>query len=393
VVKTGVILAGGFGTRLAPVTNFKHKCLVFFEDKTILELQINQLLELGMDRVFILTGHLSNQIKTFTTAKYDERNVIILESSPDFSTRERLLNYRNIIGTEFILLYCDNYVNNLETIQTLLSTDASVVFLLNFRAEGNIEITDDDFVKFHDVGRSNEFNFVELGYLKIKNESFFRILEQNSSLTKAYEILTKESKCRYLIQEIDYLSLSNLQNYLNKNLKKNIILLDRDGIINHKMPHREYVSRMEEFQYIEENIEVLQILSSHGFKFIVITNQPGVSLGSVSSIFLQKLHEKITNDLCLLGIDIISIYTCIHHWEDNCKCRKPKPGMINKAMFDFRILPEDTCYIGDEEKDVQAASAAKIRGISISKSAQKSEHTFESLKNALPYLLNTFKRI
>ena len=348
MVKTAVILAGGFGTRLAPVTNYKHKSLVFFEDKTILELQINQLFELGIEKVFVLTGHMSDQVKTFTSAKFEHRNVTILESSPSFSTRDRLLYYRETIGTKFILLYCDNYVNNLETIHALILTDAPAVFLLNPREEGNIEVTDDQFVKFHDVSRSNEFGFVELGYLKINTDSFFNILKQNSSLTKAYETLTKENKCRYLILESEYLSLSNFKNYQNKNLKRKIILLDRDGIINHKMPHREYVSTMDDFRYIDENIKALQILSSYGFKFIIITNQPGISLRSVSTFFLQKLHEKITNDLCLLGIDIVSIYTCVHHWDDNCDCRKPKPGMIIKAMLDFHILPEDTCYIGDE---------------------------------------------
>ncbi len=393
MISTGVILAGGFGTRLAPITNLKHKSLVFVGDKTILELQINQLLGLGIERILLLTGHLSNQVESFVSAKYAEVNVKVLESNPNYSPRERILKYRETIGKEFILLYCDNFINNTHTISNLIGTDSPVVFLLNNRQEGNIEIIDDLFVQFHDRQRSIEHRFVELGYTKIISDAFFKTLEQSTSLTNAYEILTRNNRCRFLIQEDKYVSLSNLANYQNNYSENPIILLDRDGIINQKMPQREYVSTIDQFKYIDKNIEALQILSSYGFKFIVITNQPGVSTGSVSSIFLEEIHQKLTSDLRLLGIDVICVYTCVHHWDKNCECRKPKPGMILQAILDFRIPLDSTCYIGDEEKDKQAANAAKIKSVTIATSLQNLEGSFDNLLDAVPYLLNTFKGI
>ena len=391
MISTGVILAGGFGTRLAPITNLKHKSLVFVGDKTILELQINQLLGLGIERILVLTGHLSSQVESFISMKYPETNVKVLESNPNFSPKERILKYRETIGNEFMLLYCDNFINDTHTIKNLIETDSPAVFLLNSRQEGNMEIIDDSFVYFHDKQRSSKHRFVELGYLKINSDVFFKTLEQSISLTNAYEIFTRNNKCRFLVQEDKYVSLSNLEKYKNNYLENPIILLDRDGIINQKMPPREYVCTIDQFKYIDKNIKALQILSSHGFKFIVITNQPGVSTGSVSPIFLQEIHEKLTSDLRLLGVDIICVYTCVHHWDEHCECRKPQPGMILKAIFDFGIPTDSTCYIGDEEKDSQAASAAKIKSVTIANPSQNSEGNFDNLLDAIPYLLNMFK--
>jgi D-glycero-D-manno-heptose 1,7-bisphosphate phosphatase len=158
------------------------------------------------------------------------------------------------------------------------------------------------------------------------------------------------------------------------------------------MAPREYVSQKSEFEYIDENIYALKTLSEEGFRFIVITNQPGVATGAFEITFLETLHKQMVLDLLLQGIDIISVYTCTHHWDENCLCRKPKPGMLLNAIQDFNISPADTCYVGDEEKDQTAADLAGVESIIISSTFKAKTIQFNTLTDAVPYIQNNFKR-
>ena len=394
MINTAVVLAGGTGSRLSPITDFKHKSLVCINNHPILELQINQLLELGIKRIIILTGHLHDQVETFVISKFSNRkeNIIILNSPPDFSPRDRLLKFRNEIGNHFILLYCDNFVEDTDLIKQLITTESPAVFLLNSREVGNIELVDNSYAKYHDLKRTSTYKFVELGYLKIESEDFFPLLLKNKTLNETYENITKENKCKFLICNSHYISISNLETYSKLTKNSKTILIDRDGVINHKMPPREYVSQLHEFNYINENIAALRTLSEEGFRFIVITNQPGVATGATEGTFLQKLHEKMVLDLLLQGIEIIAVYSCIHHWNENCLCRKPKPGMLLKAIQDFNIIPDNTCYIGDEEKDQIAADSAGIESIIISNTLEAYTVKFATLVEAVPYILSKFKK-
>ena len=129
------------------------------------------------------------------------------------------------------------------------------------------------------------------------------------------------------------------------------------------MEKRKYLTSLEMLSYEDGNLEILSKLGKEGFSFIVATNQPGVAIGNVTESFLIGLHQKITNDLRLRGVNILSFYVCKHHWNDLCECRKPKPGMLNQAIKDFNLTKKCLIFIGDEKTDMQAAIAANITGI------------------------------
>ena len=58
------------------------------------------------------------------------------------------------------------------------------------------------------------------------------------------------------------------------------------------------------------------------------------------------------------GGKIEAIYYCPHDWNDGCECRKPKPGMLFQAQREFNLDLTRTLFIGDDERDAQAAEAA-----------------------------------
>ena len=145
--------------------------------------------------------------------------------------------------------------------------------------------------------------------------------------------------------------------------KSKILFLDRDGIINKSVGHRKYVTKFEEFDFVEENLVYLQKLSSLGFMLIILTNQPGASTGEVNKDFLSQLHEYLFMQFLERKINLLAIYVCQHHWDEECSCRKPKPGLIQAAIEDFGLHNQPLLFIGDHEKDNEAAEAIGIDGM------------------------------
>ena len=80
---------------------------------------------------------------------------------------------------------------------------------------------------------------------------------------------------------------------------------------------------------------------------------------------LDDIHKKMKNEINNFGGSIDSIYVCKCNWDDNCYCRKPNPGMIFKAQYDNDFVLSDTYFIGDDERDMEAAKRAGCKGILI----------------------------
>ena len=72
---------------------------------------------------------------------------------------------------------------------------------------------------------------------------------------------------------------------------------------------------------------------------------------------LEEIHFKMSEEAREGGGDITAIYHCLHGWDDNCDCRKPRPGMLLQAQKDFALNLHKTPFIGDDSRDQQAANA------------------------------------
>ena len=104
-------------------------------------------------------------------------------------------------------------------------------------------------------------------------------------------------------------------------------------------------------------------LSNLGYSFIVITNQAGVARGFTKVDELKNIHKNMINYFYQRGIKILKVYVCTHGWDENCNCRKPKPGMLFKASNEFLFRLDQTFFVGDDERDMQAAISAGCTGI------------------------------
>jgi D-glycero-D-manno-heptose 1,7-bisphosphate phosphatase len=146
------------------------------------------------------------------------------------------------------------------------------------------------------------------------------------------------------------------------------IFLDRDGIIIRE--RGDYNYKDEDIEVVEGIAEALQAMKQKGYVFIVITNQGGIAKRLYSHSRLKEIHGRIKEFLSSFGVRIIDFYYCPHHPSlSECLCRKPDSLMLERAMAKHSIEKEDSWFIGDNERDIEAGKKAGVKTLLIPSNA------------------------
>lgn len=143
--------------------------------------------------------------------------------------------------------------------------------------------------------------------------------------------------------------------------KHRLVILDRDGVINRDS--KEFVKNADEWIPIPGSIEAIAALSRAGFKVAVASNQSGLARGLFDEVALQSMHDKLTGLVAAAGGQVDRIAICPHGPDEDCACRKPRPGLILDLLQHFNVDAAETPFIGDSLRDLQAAAAAGVRPI------------------------------
>jgi D-glycero-D-manno-heptose 1,7-bisphosphate phosphatase len=133
------------------------------------------------------------------------------------------------------------------------------------------------------------------------------------------------------------------------------VLLDRDGVINHDS--EDFIKFPEQWLPIAGSLEAIALLNDQGYKVVVVTNQSGIARGLFDNAMLEKIHEKMQRMVSEKGGKIDAIYFCPHGPDDDCNCRKPKPGLLESFAADNKVRLSGIAVIGDSLRDLQAALA------------------------------------
>lgn len=134
------------------------------------------------------------------------------------------------------------------------------------------------------------------------------------------------------------------------------VFLDRDGVICENRP--DHVKSWGEFRFLPGALSALRRLAETPFRIVVVTNQAIIHRGIVPAEIVDEIHVRMTWSIQRLGGRLDAIYYCPHRPEEDCFCRKPKPGLLFQAAKDLGIRLEDSYLIGDALTDVEAALAA-----------------------------------
>lgn len=139
--------------------------------------------------------------------------------------------------------------------------------------------------------------------------------------------------------------------------------LDRDGVINYKAPEGEYIRKWEQVKFIPGVIGAVAQLNDAGYQVFIVTNQRGVALQMVQLQDLLEIHRRIKEEFHNAGAIISDIYCCLHNINEMCVCRKPKPGMLQRAAREYNLDLKSSWMIGDSITDVEAGENAGCRTI------------------------------
>jgi D-glycero-D-manno-heptose 1,7-bisphosphate phosphatase len=140
-----------------------------------------------------------------------------------------------------------------------------------------------------------------------------------------------------------------------------LVILDRDGTINHDS--EDYIKSPIEWRPIKGSLEAIARLTQAGYRVVVATNQSGIARGLFTTRTLFAIHDTLQRALGQMGGRIDAFFFCPHAGESGCECRKPRPGMLLEVARRFNVSLEDTYYVGDSRKDVEAALAAGARPV------------------------------
>jgi histidinol-phosphate phosphatase family protein len=406
-IKQAVILCGGKGTRLRPHTDNTPKPMVHVGSYPFLEYLINQLSMQGIEKILILSGYLGEKIRDyFGNGEKWNINIEYSHGPTEWKTAKRLWKAKDLIDHQFLFLYSDNFINfNLQKLSEFhYSNQKPLTISLSKKDNGNIRLSSQNIIEKYDKNRTDKnLELVDIGFMIVnksitldfydhKNSSFSNIIEKmtNKKLISGFQYFDSY----YSISDPARLKIAS--KYL---LNSKILLLDRDGTLNYRAPKAKYINSWSDFKWLPGVKEGLNILAREGFKFIVISNQAGVARGMLTERQVIAINEKMKQELENNSIEIINSYFCPHHWDENCYCRKPNPGLFYQASKDFLFRLDKTLFIGDDSRDCQAAYNAGCKSLFIGDQEELNQITkkeypiksFQKLYDAVPNILKFYE--
>lgn len=169
-------------------------------------------------------------------------------------------------------------------------------------------------------------------------------------------------------------------------MSEKIIVLDRDGVIN--FDSVDYIKNPDEWVPIPGSIEAIALLCQKGYSVFVATNQAGIARGKLTEGDLAAIHEKMIAAVAAAGGQFSGIEYCPHHPDDNCPCRKPKPGMLRAIEKSLGAPLKGHPFVGDSLKDVRAAKAIGCVPVLVLTGSGAETHTLRpDVKAVFPDLL------
>jgi D-glycero-D-manno-heptose 1,7-bisphosphate phosphatase len=134
------------------------------------------------------------------------------------------------------------------------------------------------------------------------------------------------------------------------------VFLDRDGVICENRP--DHVKNWDEFQFLPGVKNSLAALSRLDLAVVVVTNQAVIGRGMVPANVVDDIHRRMMAEVASFGGRIDRVVYCPHRPDENCNCRKPRPGMLFQVAKEMGI---DLCHsymVGDAASDLVAGQCA-----------------------------------
>ena len=153
----------------------------------------------------------------------------------------------------------------------------------------------------------------------------------------------------------------------NKLKKQKAFFLDRDGTV---IKHFELMRSSSQLKLLPRASQAIKTMNDRGFLVFLVSNQPVIARGLATPEEVEVIHDNLKEKLRQSGARIDAVYFCPHHpnadvkkYRIKCRCRKPSPGMILKAVKEFNIDPKKSFMVGDAMIDIVAGKRAGLKTV------------------------------
>jgi histidinol-phosphate phosphatase family protein len=372
-----VILAGGRGTRLAPITDTIPKAMVPFHGKPFIEHTLDMLREQGFEKVLLLLGYKAEVIQEhFSDGGRVGLEIEYSVTGADDLTASRVRVAEEKLEERFLLLYCDNYwpmrFDAMWERYVAAGRPAQITVYTNRDGytRDSVIVETDGRVAVFDRGRTTPgLAGVEISYAILERETVLGLLPPLEALPEGdmlfedavYTPLAEQGLLGAFESDHRYYSVGGHARLPLTDAffaREPTVILDRDGTLNERPPRASYVTSPEAFRWLPGALEALARLREAGRRVIVVTNQAGIARGALTEADLEAIHARMRAEAEAAGGRIDAIYHCPHDWDEGCLCRKPAPGLLSQAQRDHHLDLTRTPFVGDDERDGEAAAAA-----------------------------------
>jgi D-glycero-D-manno-heptose 1,7-bisphosphate phosphatase len=160
------------------------------------------------------------------------------------------------------------------------------------------------------------------------------------------------------------------------------IFMDRDGTLSYEIGYVNHPSRFRLFPYA---VDAVRAVNRSGFLAVMVTNQAGVARGYFPEAVVHEVHAGIEAAMAAGGARLDGIYYCLHHpsagvppYRKDCDCRKPRPGLVQRAAKDLGIDLSRSFVVGDRLGDLQLAWNVGARGVLVKSGYGLGELTYHA---------------
>lgn len=382
MIREAVILAGGFGTRLAHVLGNVPKPMAPVSGRPFLTYLLDNLQDAGVERAILATGYMHDVVCGYFGKCYRDIEIVYSqETQPLFTGGAILQATQYIEGDNFLVLNGDTlFTIDFERLSDHhLSESCPVTIALrevdDTSRYGAVEVDGTRIVSFCEKTDLRGKGVINGGIYAINKQwlhDIYRDKPQKFSFEK--EVLQLYAGLEGLTFNDYFIDIGIPEDYHRAQrefpllFKPDMFLfLDRDGVINRYI-NGGYVCSWSDFEWLPQVRETLAKLSKLYRRIFIVSNQQGVGKGLFTQETLDEIHSRMLAEIETAGGRIDKIYVCTALVYENSPNRKPKIGMAWQAKTDFPEVDfTRSVMVGDALSDMQFGYNAGMRCVYITR--------------------------
>ena len=376
---TAMVLAGGLGSRLAPVVADRPKPMALVDGEPFLARLLDQLAAAGCRRAILCTGHLGDRIEREMGREHAGVELVHSREAAPLGTGGALrLALPLLLDEAALVLNGDSYCD--------LALDAFVAWA---RARGGAPslvavhvddaarfgrlrlATDGSVLGFEEKAGGGSGGDVNAGIYWLPRR-LLALLPPNVPVSLERQVLPElvvAGLAAFRTGE-PFLDIGTPEAYgrceaffascavRRRRERRGLLVVDRDGTL---IAERNYLADPSGVELLPGVIAGLRAFAASGYELAIVTNQSGIGRGFFDERDLAAVHAELQRQLGAAGIRIRGIWHCPHHPDHGCRCRKPEPALLEQAMQALGYDREQCLVVGDKACDIELGARLGVR--------------------------------